>query len=329
MSKPAADKASIQEELDVFSEYLKKNGLKMTRQRQVVVESFLEAGGHITTEELYGLARKRDRKLGQVTVFRTLKTLAECGLAKEIVLHDGRTRFEHTYRRPHHHHVVCIECEKTIEFLSLESERIQEEITSQYGFKPVRHNLQIFGVCPDCQEKKKSETNVVDSDLVFARDALKIAIATEERGINFYQTASQIVTHKSTRTTFLKMLDEEKEHLSRLQERWDQLMGKDPRLLDAPVFLHFDYEKLNQIFPSRSEAREKLKTNLKETEALKLAMKMEKEAWQFFDGYAKRFNDTRGRDIFLKFAAEEEEHYTIIKSELDRLTGGGGGGNGG
>ena len=71
----------IEEELEVFSQYLKKSGLKMTRQRQLVVETFLLAGGHLSTEELYELVKKKDAKLGFVTVFRTLKTLADCGLA--------------------------------------------------------------------------------------------------------------------------------------------------------------------------------------------------------------------------------------------------------
>ena len=108
--------AEIEEELEVFSQYLKNSGRKMTRQRRMVVESFLLAGGHLSTEELYQLVKKTDPKLGFVTVFRTLKTLADCGLARETDLHDGRTRFEHTYKRPHHHHIVCLECERTIEY---------------------------------------------------------------------------------------------------------------------------------------------------------------------------------------------------------------------
>ena len=309
----------VDEVLGIFSRYLKSNGRKMTRQRQMVVESFLETGGHVSTEELYQLVRKKDKKLGFATVFRTLKALADCGIARKIDFNDGRARFEHSYKRPHHHHIVCVQCNRTIEFLSPEGERIQEEITSQYGFQPVRHTLQIFGVCPECQKEQKASQESVDSDLVFARDALKIAIATEERGIKFYQTASEIVTHSSTKETFLKMLDEEESHLSKLGKEWKRLIKKDRNLLDAPVFLHFDYEALERIFPSREEAGGKLKTNLSEVDALDLAMKMEMEACKFFTHYAKRFNDTKGRDIFLKFAAEEKDHYNLIKKEYDKL----------
>ena len=107
---------------------------------------------------------------------------------------NGRTRFEHDYKRPHHHHLVCEECNRAIEFFSPEFERLQERIVTQYQFKPLRHKLQIFGICQDCQQQSTGERPVYDSDVVFARDALRIAMATEERGINFYTTAAEIVT---------------------------------------------------------------------------------------------------------------------------------------
>ncbi|MEE8350366.1 MAG: transcriptional repressor [Acidobacteriota bacterium] len=310
----------LQEVLEIFSKYLKSSGRKMTRQRQLIVESFLQSSGHVSTEELHQLTRKKDKKLGFVTVFRTLKALADCGIARKIDLNDGRSRFEHSYKRPHHHHIVCEECKTTIEFVSPEQERIQEEITSQYGFKPVRHTLQIFGICPECQMDRKPNQENFDSDQVFARDALKIAMDTERRGINFYQAASETVTQTSTKKVFLGMLREEEEHLSKLQAEWKRLISEDSSLSEAPVFLHFDYGELARIVPSRDQVRTQLEANLDTMDALEMAMKMEKEACQFFTRYAESFNDTKGRDIFLKFADEENEHYETIKQEFDLLS---------
>lgn len=314
-----SDPRNIEEQLEVFSNYLKKNGLKMTRQRRTVVEAFLSEDGHLSADELYEIVRKKDERLGYATVFRTLNTLADCGLARAIDLGDGRTRYEHDYKRPHHHHLVCTECHRTIEFFSPKLEQIQSELVKQYNFKPKRHKVQIFGICHDCQTQQQPRQETVDSDLVFARDALKIAMATEQRGVNFYTTAAELATQDSTRKTFLAMLEEERHHLSELEERWNELIQTHPAVLDAPVFLHFDYEALRRIFPSREEAEKKLKQNLTEPEALKLAMDMEKEAYHFFSRYADRFNDTRGRDIFLKFAEEEKDHYNLIREEYERL----------
>ncbi len=309
----------IAEQMKVFSNYLKKNALKMTRQRKVVVESFLRSDGHLSTDELYQLVKKRDKNVGFTTVFRTLKALTDCGLARETDLMDGRTRFEHLYNRPHHHHIVCTQCNRTIEFLSPELEQLQEQIGSKYRFKSMRHQLQIFGVCHDCQNQRSTKQDVFDPDLVFARDALKIALETERSGVNFYLSAAETATHPSGRSTFLKIAEEEKRHLHELQLEWNQLIKKDKNILKAPVFLHFDYEALKKIFPAREDLRQRLHENLDEKRALTLAMEMERESYNFFKNYAERFNDTKGKEIFLKFAAEEQDHYRSIQSEYDKL----------
>ena len=311
--------SDIAEQFGIFSTYLKNKGLRMTRQREVVVESFLRTHGHLNAEELYNAVKKADNKIGFTTVFRTLKALISCGLAREIELGDGRTRFERVYKRPHHHHLVCVECNRTIEFLSPELEQLQEQIVSEYQYRPLHHKLQIFGVCQDCQNQRKVPQEFFDSDLVFVRDALKIAIETEKRGVNFYSAASGAATHRSTKSTFLKMLEDEQSHLSQLEEKWETLIRKHKNVLEAPVFLHFDYETLKDIFPSREEAKRKLKEHLSEEEALKLAMEMELDAYNFFKEYAKKFSDTQGKEIFLKFAEEEQEHYSLIKKEYDKL----------
>lgn len=308
----------IDEQLRVFADYLKSEGLKMTHQREIVVENFLRNRGHISADELFDLVKKDDGKIGLATIFRTLRTLSDCGLAREINLGDGRTRFEPTYKRPHHHHLICEECNQTIEFYNPEFEALQEKIVNQYRFISKRHVLQIFGICKDCQKQKEVDHPIVESDLVFARDALQIAMETEKRGVDFYSTAAEIVSDESTRTTFLEMLDEEKHHLEGLEKEWDRLIAGKQRVIGAPVFLHFDYDELKRIFPSRQEVQRKLNKDISAKDALELAMGMERDAHNFFKKYAQRFNDTKGRDIFLKFAKEEREHYDLIKKEYDR-----------
>jgi Fur family transcriptional regulator, ferric uptake regulator len=309
----------IAEQMELFSTYVKKNGLKMTRQREVVVESFLRTEGHLSTDELYQLVKKKNKNIGFTTVFRTLKALTDCGLARETDLSDGRTRFEHLYNRPHHHHIVCMECSRTIEFLSPELEQLQEQIVSRYGFRSIRHQLQIFGVCNDCQNQRPTKQDVFNSDLIFARDALQIALETERSGVNFYLSAAEAATHPSGKSTFFKLAEEEKRHLHELEEEWKQLIRKDKNILKAPVFLHFDYDALKKIFPAREELKKRLSENLDEKSALTLAMEMEKESYNFFKKYAQKFNDTKGKEIFLKFAAEEQDHYSTIEREYTQL----------
>jgi len=309
----------VAQQLSLFSDYLKRNSLKMTRQREVIVESFLRTTGHLSIDELHQLVKQKDPTVGFTTVFRTLKALTDCGLARETDFQDGRARFEHIYHRPHHHHIVCVDCNRTIEFLSPELERLQEMIVAKYEFQTVRHQMQIFGVCPDCQNQQPSPQDVFDSDAVFARDALKIAMEAERSGVTFYLTAAEQISHPSGKATFLRIAEEEKKHLHDLEYEWMELIKKDKNILKAPVFLHFDYDSLKKIFPTRDEIKQRLEGDLDEEQALKLAMEMEIESYRFFRDYAEKFNDTRGKAIFLKFAAEEEDHYRTIQKEYDRV----------
>ncbi|MGW8179881.1 MAG: ferritin-like domain-containing protein [bacterium] len=142
---------------------------------------------------------------------------------------------------------------------------------------------------------------------------------TESRGVKFYSEASELVTRGTTRNAFLAMLEDERSHFARLEAEWNILLSEQPGLLDAPVFLHFDFAALKKIFPSRDQIDRRLKAEVTEAEALKLAMQMEQDAQRFFSNYAEKFNDTKGRDIFLKFAEEEQEHIDIIQAAYDDL----------
>jgi Fur family ferric uptake transcriptional regulator len=310
----------ITEPLEIFTAYIRKKGLRMTRQRETVVEAFLHSEGHLSTDELFELVRKKDERIGHATVFRTLKALTDCGLARETDLADGRTRFEHQYKHPQHHHIICVECNRAIEFFSPDLERVYERVVAEYDFEPVRYRFQVLGVCNECRtQQRESEHQTFEPDLVFARDALKIAMETEKRGVRFYRAASEFVEHPITRRTFLEMQEDEQSHFDGLQKEWKRLTRKHKGIQNAPVFLHFDFEALKRIFPSREEIEKKLSAGLTEEEALRLAMAMEKEAGDFFARYADRFGDTKGRDIFLKFAEEEEEHYDRIKAAYEGL----------
>jgi rubrerythrin len=76
---------------------------------------------------------------------------------------------------------------------------------------------------------------------------------------------------------------------------------------------------LKKIFPAREDLKKRLSENLDEKSALTLAMDMEKESYNFFKKYAQKFNETKGKEIFLKFADEEQDHYRTIRREYDEL----------
>ncbi len=167
MSSEKGGEASIQmtpskssqsrEEFRVFEEYIANNGLKHSRQREVILQYFLETGGHMTVDDLYRVIHRKHAEIGRTTIYRTLKLLCDAQLAESIELRDGLTRFEHRYKHSHHDHMICIECGTIIEFVSPEIENLQDEIAEAYGFTIDSHRHQIFGVCQKCNRRRSKK----------------------------------------------------------------------------------------------------------------------------------------------------------------------------
>src|SRR5512142_2059768 len=145
----------VREAEGIFNNHLKRVGLKHTGQRDTILRTFLETRDHLSTDELHRLVKKKDAGIGFTTVYRTLKLLAECGLASEVAFNDGIARYEHQYQRRTHHHMVCTECGSSVEFFSPEIERIEQEIGRKNKYLPTRHSFQIYGICDKCQKKTK------------------------------------------------------------------------------------------------------------------------------------------------------------------------------
>ncbi len=152
---PAISGENVREAQSIFQNHLRRVGLKQTAQRGVILRAFLDTRDHLSTDELYRLVKKKDDTVGFTTVYRTLKLLAECGLASEVAFNDGITRYEAVYNRRNHHHMVCTECGSSVEFFSPEIERLEQEIGRANHYTTTRHTFQIYGVCEACQKKSK------------------------------------------------------------------------------------------------------------------------------------------------------------------------------
>lgn len=152
--QPSISREMMREAQQILHQHLKNVGLKHTAQRDTILRTFLETREHLSTNELHRLVQKKDSKIGFTTVYRTLKLLAECGLASEVAFHDGIARFEHQYNRRGHHHMVCTHCGSSVEFFSPEVDRLEQEIGSRYRYQTTRHTFQIYGICEDCRKKK-------------------------------------------------------------------------------------------------------------------------------------------------------------------------------
>ncbi len=134
-----------------FQNYLREQGLKSTRQRDIILDAFLEAGVHLSTEELYLKLRPYHPHIGYATVYRTLKLFAESGIAAERHFGDGQARYEANSEEEHHDHLICTDCGKIVEFENHRIEQLQEQVAREQGFCITRHRLDLYGLCPECQ----------------------------------------------------------------------------------------------------------------------------------------------------------------------------------
>lgn len=137
---------------EVFAEYLSQQNLKMTPQRRLILDTMLKQKDHISPEELYTRVKKRDKSIGQATVYRTLKLLNESSLIEAVDFADGVTRYEPSYGTAHHDHLICEKCGKNIEILDETIEARQEQLAKQHGFTLVRHKMYLYGICEDCKK---------------------------------------------------------------------------------------------------------------------------------------------------------------------------------
>ena len=135
----------------IFQNFIAEKGLKSTRQREIILEAFLDSGRHQSIEELYLQLRDAHPTIGYATVYRTLKLFAESGIAREFHFGDGQTRYEHASEGEHHDHLVCVRCGAISEFKNDAVEAIQNEVAASHGFVMQYHKMELYGLCAACQ----------------------------------------------------------------------------------------------------------------------------------------------------------------------------------
>lgn len=141
-------------ELYKFNQYLIESGMRATRQRGIIAKTFFDAGPHISAEELYRKVLEKDRRIGLVTVYRTLKLLRGAGLAQGLQFGGNYIRYEHTPEDGHHDHLICTYCGKILEFENDSIEGLQRRVAKKAGFTVLDHKLELYGICKECKSKE-------------------------------------------------------------------------------------------------------------------------------------------------------------------------------
>ena len=144
-----------------FMEFLDQKNLRLTSQRQAIIDSVFSTEEHFTAEQLLEWSRGRDRSVSRATVYRTLPLLTESGLVREMDFGKDHKFYDPNYAdHPNHSHIICQDCDKIVEFESEKIEKLENEISHKLGFELKMQRLQISARCEELKKlgacKKKA-----------------------------------------------------------------------------------------------------------------------------------------------------------------------------
>jgi Fe2+ or Zn2+ uptake regulation protein len=129
---------------------LRKNGRRLTPQRHAVLKVIAGSHDHLTPADIYERARREYPTIGLVTVYRVINLLAGLKLICRVNL--GSDSPSYLMRRPteHHHHLVCSQCGRAVDFADCDLRGLEQRLTRETGFSVEGHLLEVYGRCPDC-----------------------------------------------------------------------------------------------------------------------------------------------------------------------------------
>ena len=136
--------------VDELREALKARGLRMTPQRQLILDVVRDMHGHISADQVHQQVTRHFPDVHITTVYRTLEVLEELRIVRHTHFHDGVAQYQRTDEAPHQH-MVCTVCNADVE-LDLEMlEPLAQELRARYGFEADLTHSAIIGVCRGCR----------------------------------------------------------------------------------------------------------------------------------------------------------------------------------
>ena len=140
---------------------LRNSGGRLTPQREYILDVFFKAepGFHLNAEDIHKvLVKKHKANISLATVYRTVKTLSSMGVLREVDLAEGHKHYElASGRQDPHHHIICLNCNKTIEFFNNEINQLAQNIAEKYNVEILDIELKIYA---NCQHNLQAETNL-------------------------------------------------------------------------------------------------------------------------------------------------------------------------
>ncbi|MCY7408827.1 MAG: transcriptional repressor [Chitinophagales bacterium] len=138
---------------EIFTSYLIKNKQRKTAERYTILEEIYKRNDHFDAEGLFIELKKKKINVSRATVYNTLELLQECSLIRKHQFGNNTNlaRFEKSFGSRQHDHLICIECNKVMEFCDPRIHQISTRMGELLNYNIENHSLILYGHCRGCE----------------------------------------------------------------------------------------------------------------------------------------------------------------------------------
>ena len=130
---------------------MREKGLRVTPQREAILDHLLSTGEHPSARQIWETARKKIPGISLSTVYSSLAELNRVGLVKELEFNEMENRYEGNLA--HHINLVCTRCGKISDYLTAHTIDM-EQVRETTKFRAFQSRFELYGVCAECPDNK-------------------------------------------------------------------------------------------------------------------------------------------------------------------------------
>jgi Fur family ferric uptake transcriptional regulator len=127
-----------------------KIGQRFTRTRKNIFEAIEHFNKPVSVQDIFSYLKKQKEEIDLTSIYRNLELMRKAGIVDIILFGEGKKRYELKIISEHHHHLVCEKC-GDVEDIEMQEKNLLKDVEKQSKFKVLKHSLEFFGLCQDCQ----------------------------------------------------------------------------------------------------------------------------------------------------------------------------------